>query len=83
MDSTLDDKLAEEQITKSLEEQFSNRVNLAHEEEVGPLAPPTRRKTSRAPPATIHRSAGRRYVAFVGCHPPLIRRRWPPQTRHP
>jgi hypothetical protein len=66
MDSTLDDKLAEEQITKSLEEQFSNRVNLAHEEEVGPLAPPTRRKTSRAPPATIHRSAGRRYVAFVG-----------------
>lgn len=66
MDSTLDDKLAEEQITKSLEEQFSNLVNLAHEEEVGPLAPPTRRKTSRAPPATIHRSAGWRYVAFVG-----------------
>ncbi|MGY3105277.1 MULTISPECIES: hypothetical protein [unclassified Bradyrhizobium] len=66
MDSTLDDKLAEEQITKSLEEQFSNRINLAHEEEVGPLAPPTRRKTSRAAPATIHRSAGRRYVAFVG-----------------
>jgi TolA-binding protein len=66
MDSTLD-KLAEEQITKSLEEQFSNLVTLAREEEVGPLAPPTRRKTPRAPPATIHRSAGWRYVAFLGC----------------
>lgn len=64
MDSTLGDKLAEEQITKSLEEQFSKLVNPAREEDVGPLAPPTRRKTSRAAPATIHRSAGRRYVVF-------------------
>jgi hypothetical protein len=64
MDATLGDKLAEEQITKSLEEQFSELVNPAREEEVGPLVPPTRRKTSRAPPATIHRSAGWRYVVF-------------------
>jgi outer membrane murein-binding lipoprotein Lpp len=64
MDSTLD-KLAEEQITKSLEEQFSKLVNLAREDEVGPLASPTKRKTSRAPPATIHRS-GWRYVALLG-----------------
>ncbi|MCK1745155.1 hypothetical protein IVA80_31215 [Bradyrhizobium sp. 139] len=64
MDSTLD-KLAEEQITKSLDEQFSKLVNLAREEEVGPLAPPTKRKTSRAPPTTIHRS-GWRYVALLG-----------------
>ena len=59
------DKLAEEQITKSLAEQFSSLVNSAREEGVGPLAPRTRVKTSRAPPATGHRSAGWRYVAFV------------------
>ncbi|MBB4391818.1 hypothetical protein [Bradyrhizobium sp. ERR14] len=64
MDSKLSDKLAEEQITKSLEEQLFKLVNPAREEEVGPLAPPIRRKTSRATPATIHRSAGWRYVVF-------------------
>ncbi|MBR1363435.1 hypothetical protein [Bradyrhizobium ottawaense] len=64
MDSALGDKLAEEQITKSLEEQFSKLLNPACEEEVGPLAPPTRRKTSRSAPARIHRSAGRRYMVF-------------------
>jgi hypothetical protein len=66
MNSTLDDKDAEGQIAKSLEEQFSNLVKLAREAGVGPLARPTSRKTSRAPPAPIHRSAGWRYVAFVG-----------------
>ncbi|MHC4051410.1 hypothetical protein [Bradyrhizobium sp. 25ACV] len=60
MDSALGDKLAEEQITKSLEEQFSKLLNPAREEEVGALAPPT----SRATPATVHRSAGRRYIVF-------------------
>lgn len=64
MDSTLGDKLAEEQITKSLEEQLFKLVNPAREEEVGPLAPPTSRKTSRATQATIHGSAGWRYVVF-------------------
>ncbi|SCB50267.1 hypothetical protein GA0061098_1014122 [Bradyrhizobium shewense] len=64
MDSKLGDKLAEEQITKSLEEQLFKLVNPAREEEVGPLAPPIRGKTSRATPATIHRSAGWRYVVF-------------------
>jgi hypothetical protein len=65
MDFRLDDKLAEGQIAKSLEE-FSNLVNLAGEAGVGPLAPRTSMKTSRTPPATIHRLAGWRYVAFVG-----------------
>ena len=66
MASTLDDKLAEEQITKSLEEHFSSLVSLARETGVDPLARPTRMKTSRAPPATSHRLAGWRYVAFIG-----------------
>jgi hypothetical protein len=62
MDSTLDDSLAEGQIA-SLEEQLSN---LTREAGVSPSAPPTSMKTSRAPPATIHRLADWRYVAFVG-----------------
>lgn len=61
MDSTLGDKLAVEQITKSLEEQFSKLVNPTREEIP---SPPTRRKTYRATPPTIHRSAGWRYVVF-------------------
>jgi hypothetical protein len=66
MASTLDDKLAEEQITKSLEEQFSSLASLARKKGVGPLARPTRMKTSRALPATSHRLAGWRYLAFIG-----------------
>jgi outer membrane murein-binding lipoprotein Lpp len=62
MDSTLDDRLAEGQIA-SLEEQFEK---LAREVGLSPSAPPTSMKTSRAPLATIHRLADRRYVAFVG-----------------
>jgi hypothetical protein len=62
MDSTLDDRFAEGQIA-SLEEQLSN---LAREAGVSPSAPPTSMKTSRAPPATIHRLADWRYVAFGG-----------------
>ena len=62
MDSTLNDKLAEGQVA-SLEEQLSN---LAREAGVGPSVPPASMKTSRAPPATIHRLADWRYVAFVG-----------------
>jgi hypothetical protein len=66
MASTLDDKRAEEQITKSLEEQFSSLASLARKKGVGPLARPTRMKTSRVPPATSHRLAGWRYLAFIG-----------------
>ena len=57
MASTLDDKLAEEQIRKSLEEQFSSLASLARKKGVGPLARPTRMKTSRAPPATSQLSS--------------------------
>ncbi|MBW5440699.1 hypothetical protein FXB41_39840 [Bradyrhizobium canariense] len=66
MASTLGDKLAEEQITKSLDEHFSSLASLAREKGVGPLARPTRMKTSRAPPGTGHRLAGWRYLAFIG-----------------
>ena len=60
MVSTLDDnKLAEGQIESCLS-------NLLSEAGVSPSAPPTTMKTSRAPRATSHRSAGWRYVAFVG-----------------
>jgi hypothetical protein len=60
MVSMLDDnKLAEGQIESCLS-------NLLSEAGVSPSAPPTTMKTSRAPRATIHRSAGWRYVVFVG-----------------
>ena len=62
MDSTLNDKFAEGQIA-SLEQQLSN---LEHEAGISPSAPPTSMKTSRPPPATIHRLADWRYVALVG-----------------
>jgi TolA-binding protein len=65
MDSTLDDKLAGEQIAKSLEEQFSNLVNAAREARVDSPAPPTSMKTSRAAQTMIYRAASWRY-AFVG-----------------
>jgi hypothetical protein len=62
MDSTLDDKFGEGQIS-SLEEQLSN---LTREAGVRPSAPLTSMTTSRAPLATIHRLADWRHVAFVG-----------------
>ncbi|MBR0719828.1 hypothetical protein [Bradyrhizobium liaoningense] len=65
MTSTLDDKFAEEQIRKCLAEQFSSLVTLARDEKVGPLAPPTKVRTSRAPRPTGHRMFGWRYVAFI------------------
>ena len=65
MDSTLNDKLAGEEIAKSLEEQFSNLVNAAREARVDSPAPPTSMKTSRAAQTMIYRAASWRY-AFVG-----------------
>lgn len=65
MASMLADKLAEEQIRISLAEQFSSLVNLAREEGDGPLAPPAKVRTPRAPRPTGHRMAGWRYVAFI------------------
>ena len=62
MASTLNDKFAEGQAA-SMEQQLSN---LAREAGISPSAPPTSMKTSRAPPATIHRLADWRHVAFVG-----------------
>lgn len=66
MASTLDNKLAEEQIRKSLEEHFSSLVSLAREKEVGPVARPTRMKTSRARRETSRRLVGWR-LEVVGC----------------
>jgi len=63
MDSTLNDKLMEEQLASLDDEQFSN---LARELGVNPSDPPASIKTFRAPLATIHRLANWRYVAFVG-----------------
>ncbi|MEH2501637.1 hypothetical protein V1290_000448 [Bradyrhizobium sp. AZCC 1578] len=59
MVSTPDNKFVEGQIESCLS-------NLLSEAGVHPSAPPTTMKTSRAPRATIHRSAGWRYVVFVG-----------------
>ncbi|MEH2588154.1 hypothetical protein [Bradyrhizobium sp. AZCC 1721] len=56
---SLDNKFAEGQIESCLS-------NLLSEAGVSPSAPPTTMKTSRAPRATSHRSASRRYVVFVG-----------------
>ncbi|MFG3593001.1 hypothetical protein [Bradyrhizobium sp. RDI18] len=58
MVSTPDNKFAEGQIESCLS-------NLLSEAGVNP-SPPTTMKTSRAPRATSHRSAGWRYVVFVG-----------------
>ncbi|MDE5457083.1 hypothetical protein GWE18_30500 [Bradyrhizobium sp. CSA112] len=59
MVSTPDNKFVEGQIESCLS-------NLLSEAGVNPSAPPIAMKTSRAPRATIHRSAGWRYVVFVG-----------------
>jgi hypothetical protein len=63
MDSTLNDKLMEEQLASLDDEQFSN---LARQLGVNPSDPPASIKTFRAPLATIHQLANWRYVAFVG-----------------
>jgi hypothetical protein len=77
MDSTLDDKLAEGQIAKSLEEQFSNLVKLAREAGVGPLARPTRIKTSRAPPAkSAKHQRNTRSVAIAANEHAVLGPRW-------
>jgi regulator of replication initiation timing len=62
MDSTLNVKLAEGQVA-SVEQQLSN---LAREAGISPSAPPTTMEMSRPPPATSHRLADWRYVAFAG-----------------
>ncbi|QHO74750.1 hypothetical protein ACH79_21055 [Bradyrhizobium sp. CCBAU 051011] len=62
MNSSLEDRLAEGQIA-SLDQQLSN---LAREVGIGPSVPPTSMNTSRPPPATSHRLADWRYLAFVG-----------------
>ncbi|WP_027582954.1 hypothetical protein [Bradyrhizobium sp. Ai1a-2] len=56
MDSTLE--LAERQIAEQLS-------NLAREAEIGPSAPPTSMKTSRAPLATVHQLANWRYLELA------------------
>ena len=62
MDSTLNDKLMEGQLA-SLDEELSN---LRRELGVNPSDPPASIKRFRARPATIHRLANWRHLAFVG-----------------